>query len=221
MRTVLFDLDGTLIDHFEAIRTGINHAARELGLPEHSLEAVHSAVGGAIKLSLSRLLGEEHVDAALPYFYEAFEAVYLEQVSVIPGAAWLVGELHQRGLQLAVLTNKDQRFAKPLLESVGLAPYLDGIFGTIDDGLRKPQRAFTERALRVLDADSASTVLIGDSPFDGHTAAEAGIPVYLMATGSHSLAALKNEVEADGFFNDPFELGQSLFELPCPEPSRV
>lgn len=221
MRTVLFDLDGTLIDHFEAIRTGINHAARELGLPEHSLEAVHSAVGGAIKLSLSRLLGEEHVDAALPYFYEAFEAVYLEQVSVIPGAAWLVGELHQRGLQLAVLTNKDQRFAKPLLESVGLATYLDGIFGTIDDGLRKPQRAFTERALRALDADSASTVLIGDSPFDGQTAAEAGIPVYLMATGSHCLEALEAEVQADGYFSDPYELGQLVFELSCPEPSRV
>jgi phosphoglycolate phosphatase len=219
MQTVLFDLDGTLIDHFEAIRTGVNHAAHALGLPKCSLEEVHAAVGGAIRLSLSRLLGEEYVEAALPHYYEAFEAVYLEQVSVLPGAAWLVGALHQRAVSMAVLTNKDQRFAEPLLETVGLARYLKGVFGTHNDGLRKPQRAFTERAMRALGADPYSTVLIGDSPFDAETAAQAGIPVYLVATGSHSLDALKAEVKADGYFSDPFELGQTVFELPCPDPA--
>jgi phosphoglycolate phosphatase len=221
MQTVLFDLDGTLIDHFEAIRTGVNHAARQLGLPEQPLESVHAAVGGAIRLSLSRLLGEEFVEQALPHFYEAFEAVYLDQVSVIPGAAWLVGALHQRSVPMAVLTNKDQRFATPLLESVGLARYMNGIFGTHNDGLRKPQREFTERAMRTLGADPATTVLIGDSPFDAETADQAGIPVFLVATGSHSLATLKAEVKADGYFSDPFELGQTVFQLPCPDPGQV
>jgi phosphoglycolate phosphatase len=221
MQTVLFDLDGTLIDHFEAIRTGVNHAAFKLGLPEHSLESVHAAVGGAIRLSLSRLLGDEFVEQALPYFYEAFEEVYLNQVSVIPGAAWLVGALHQCSISMAVLTNKDQRFADPLLESVGLARYMKGVFGTHNDGLRKPQREFTERAMRSLEANAASTILIGDSPFDAETAAQAGIPVYLVATGSHSLAALKAEAKADGYFSDPFELGQTLFQLSCPDPGQV
>ncbi len=221
MQTVLFDLDGTLIDHFEAIRTGVNHAASQLGLPVQSLESIHAAVGGAIRLTLSRLLGEGFVDEALPYFYEAFEAVYLDQVSVISGAAWLVGSLHQRSVSMAVLTNKDQRFAAPLLESVGLARYMSGIFGTLNDGLRKPQREFTERAMRTLGADPASTVLIGDSPFDAETAAQAGIPIFLVATGSHSLVALKAEVNADGFFSDPFELGQKVFQLPCPNPCQA
>jgi HAD superfamily hydrolase (TIGR01509 family) len=217
METIFFDLDGTLIDHFEAIRTGVNHAARSLDLPERSLEEIHAAVGGAIRLSLGRLLGESVVEAALPYFHEAFEAVYLDQVRVIPGAAWLLGALRQRKITLAVLTNKDQRYVDPLLERVGLAGYLDGIFGTHDDGLRKPQRAFTERAMRALKADPANTMLIGDSPFDAETAKAAGIPVYLVATGSHSLAELKAAADAAGYFTDPFALGQTVFELPCPD----
>ncbi len=221
MRTVLFDLDGTLVDHFEAIRAGVNHAAGALNLPPVDLPSIHRAVGGGIRLTLTRLFGMERLDTALPHFYHGFEAVYLKEVTVLPGAAWLVGALAERGHAMAVLTNKDARFAVPLIEAIGLAQYFKGVFGTEDDGLRKPDAAFTQRALATMNVVASDCVLVGDSPFDAETAAAVDMQAYLIASGSHSIEQLKTEApSAAEIYANAFDLGQFAFGLHPPDPGR-
>jgi len=215
VRTVLFDLDGTLIDHFSAIHRSVAHAQRQLGLPESDYATVRSTVGGSVPVTLGRLLGETRVEAALPHFRGYFDRIMLEDVAVLPGAAELLPALKARGLQLAVFTNKFSDHSRATLDHLGLSQWLDGIIGTGDVPWRKPEPAFTRYALEQLGADVASTILVGDSPFDFQAAGAAGLPCYLVATGSHSEAELAETTTAAGIFADLTALGEQVFGLNC------
>ena len=82
MNTVIFDLDGTLVDNFVAIAESIHHAQRQLNLPESPFETVKSAVGGGYKLTLRRLFGSK-LKKAEPYFVEYFNENRLNGIQVL------------------------------------------------------------------------------------------------------------------------------------------
>jgi phosphoglycolate phosphatase len=214
MQTILFDLDGTLIDHFSAIHRSVAHAQRELGLPESDYATVRSTVGGSVPITLGKLCGTEQVEAAEPIFREHFASIMLEDVEALPGADWLLSELKAQGKQLGVFTNKYEAHSKAVLEHLGLAPLLDEIIGTgHGHGLRKPDPRFTMEALERMNTASDEAIMVGDSPFD-FAAAEAGcMDCYLVATGSHNKAQLAEETAAEGIYSSLFELGEAIFGL--------
>ena len=219
VRTVLFDLDGTLIDHFSAIHRSVAFAQRQLGLPESDYATVRATVGGSVPVTLARLLGEARVEAAIPHFRDHFSRIMLEDVAPLPGAAELLATLKRRSLQLAVFTNKFTDHSHATLDHLGLTQWLDAIIGTGDVPWRKPELAFTHHALQQLGADAASTILIGDSPFDFQAADAAGLPCYLVATGSHSEAELRAMAKPAGIFADLTALGKQVFGLTEPSPA--
>jgi len=106
MQNILFDLDGTLIDHFSAIHRGVVFAQQQLGLPESDYAKVRATVGGSVPITLGKLCGEEHVEAAIPHFREHFAAIMFEDVDIIPGSDWLLKELKAKGFKIGVFTNK-------------------------------------------------------------------------------------------------------------------
>lgn len=214
MQTVLFDLDGTLIDHFSAIHRSIVHAQTEMGLSESDYDTVRATVGGSIVVTLERLIGKEKVEAALPLFRAHFETIMLEDVAILPGAEWLLNALHKKGYKLAVFTNKIGPHARALTKHLGLDQWLFATIGTEDTPHRKPNPIFTAYALETTDSASEDTILVGDSPFD-YAAAEAGClcAAYLVATGSHTAEQLARETAADGIYADLYELGEAVFGL--------
>lgn len=213
--TILFDLDGTLIDHFSAIHRAIAHAQGKLGIAESSYAEVRSAVGGSVPITLAKLCGgAEQAAAAEPHFLEHFIEIMHDDVSVLPGAENLLRALRARGLTLAVLTNKYEAHARSTLEHLGLAPLLDAILGTgAANPFRKPDPRFTMQALEQLDRASADCVLVGDSPYDFATAEAACIECHLVATGSHTIAQLQAETAADGIHEDLAALARDYFRL--------
>lgn len=213
MKTILFDLDGTLIDHFKAIHISINFAQERLGLPLSSYELVRTTVGGSLVVTLARLLGEEYVDSATPLFNQRFVEVMLEEVEILEGASELLQALKQQCYQLAVFTNKVGDHARATLTHLGMADQLDAIVGTVDTPYRKPQIEFTEHIMNALKATPETTVLIGDSPFDYEAAAVLNLKSYLVATGSHTMEQLKAETQADGIYESLGELAQAVFDL--------
>lgn len=192
---VLFDLDGTLIDHFNVIYRCYVHTQERLGLPPATYEKVKATVGGSIPVTMRRLIGEAgDLDEALRLFREEFDRTMLDDITVLPGTEWLLTALRGEGKTLAVLTNKDGPAARAVLKHLGLDTFFSTIYGAVDTPWRKPQPELTRRVLDDLDADPASTLLIGDSPFDIATAHNAQLACAVVATGSHTEAQL-NESE--------------------------
>jgi phosphoglycolate phosphatase len=191
-RTVLFDLDGTLIDHFAAIHRCHAYAMRKLGLPEPTLAQVRAAVGGGLDEAIARLAGREHVAAALPLFIEHWNATNLDDVALLPGARELLAELNAAGVRCAVLTNKRGYAAREVCTHLGLDPLLAGVFGAGDVAWIKPDPRFTAHALAARSAARpGTTALVGDSPYDLAAAQNAGLGFIGVTTGTHSAEELR------------------------------
>lgn len=185
-RTVLFDLDGTLIDHFAAIHRCHGHTMRQLGLPEPTIAQVRAAVGGGLENAIAQLAGRARVAAALAIYRPHWDATMLDDVVLLPGARELLTALKQRGVKAAIFTNKLGDSSRRVAAHLGLAGLLAGNFGAKDTPWLKPAVEFTQHALAQLGADAATTALVGDSPYDLAAAHNAGLAFIGVTTGTHS-----------------------------------
>lgn len=214
IRAVLFDLDGTLIDHFATLYACYQHALSTLGLPVPSPEFVRRSVGGSMEVTLAKLVDARHVEAAARLWREHLARIYLDDVTLMPGAGELVRALHARGLRLGVFTNKIGENSRGICAHLGLSPHLDLILGANDSPWRKPQPEFTRLALERLGASADETVLIGDSPYDLDAARAGGTRASLVTTGTHSAAELiAAGAVPESVFPDLRALGRGVFGL--------
>lgn len=215
---ILFDLDGTLIDHFTTIHKSVAYAQRALGLPESEYATVRATVGGSVPITLGKLCGSENVAAAEPLFRQHFSEIIFDDVLILPGAAWLLQTLKEKGAKLGVFTNKYADDSRAVLAHLGLDPWLDVIIGTGDPDCpyRKPDPLFTAYALVQLDCASEEALMIGDSPHD-LAAAEAGcLECHLVATGTHSIEQLGEHHDEAHIHTNLYELGERVFGLKRP-----
>lgn len=188
---VLFDLDGTLIDHFKAIHRCHTHAMTRLGLPAPTMEQVRAAVGGGVELAVERLVGPALKAEALALYRPHWNATMLEDAEVLPGAHTLLTALRAHGVKTAVFTNKHGPSSRAVCGHLGLSPLLDGNFGATDTPWLKPEPAFAQHVLARLGADAKDTLLVGDSPFDAQAAQNAGLAFIGVTTGTHNEAELR------------------------------
>src|SRR5512136_650817 len=102
VRGVIFDLDGTLIDSYQAIYLGFHYTYSELGLPPLSHGEVEKAIGLGLSYTFRELLGEERVAQALTLFRKKYEEVFRAHTHLLPDVRQVVESLQGRGIQLAV-----------------------------------------------------------------------------------------------------------------------
>lgn len=190
-RTVLFDLDGTLIDHFAAIHRSHAYAMSQLGLPVPTLAQVRAAVGGGLEQAIARLAGPDNVAAVLAVYRPYWNATMLDDVQLLPGAREILTTLKQAGIRSAVFTNKHGPSSRRICEHLGIAELLTGNFGATDTPWLKPERAFADHVFTALQADSKTTALVGDSPFDVAAAKNAGVDFFGVTTGTHTADELR------------------------------
>lgn len=190
-RTVLFDLDGTLIDHFGAIHRCHAHAMRTLGLPAPTMQQVRNAIGRGLEDAIEALAGRENIARILPLYLEHWRATNLDDVALLPGALELVLALRARGVTCGVLTNKRGDASREVCAHLGLTPHLAGIFGAGDTPWLKPEPEFARHALGRLGADTADCLLVGDSPYDLAAARNAGLGFIAVTTGTHTAEELR------------------------------
>jgi HAD superfamily hydrolase (TIGR01509 family) len=185
-RTVLFDLDGTLIDHFAAIHRSYVHTLPQLGLPAPTLAQVRAAVGGGLENAMLNFVPEARLAEALKIFRAFWDVHMLEDVEPLPGAVELLRALPSRGIVCAVLTNKHGPSSRAICDHLRLTPYLSAIVGATDTAWLKPQPEFTRHVLTLLHAEPSAALLVGDSPYDVQAAHSAGLPCWAVATGTHN-----------------------------------
>lgn len=207
--TFLFDLDGTLVDHFAAIHRAHSHTMAQLGLPPPTMEQVRAAVGGGVELAVSRLVGRERTAEALEIYRPYWAATMLNDVELLPGARELLRALHARGAKLAVLTNKHGPSSRLICDHLNITSFLNGIFGAADTPWLKPQPEFAQHALTTLGAIAKDTLLIGDSTYDVETGHLGGFPCWCVTTGTHSAEELR-AAGASEIFSDLFGVARHL-----------
>ncbi len=184
VRGVIFDLDGTLIDSYQAIYLGFHYAYSEMGLPPLSYGQVERAVGRGLAHTFRELLGEERVPQALTLFRKKYEEVFPTHTRLLPDAREVVGSLQGRGLQLAVATNKFGQFSRKIFEHFGMEKMFTVILGDGDVSQNKPDPEMLYLAMDKMGVGKEETIFVGDSVIDIQTGKNAGIPVFAVPTGN-------------------------------------
>jgi len=186
MGAVLIDLDGTLVDTAPDIASAVNRMLHALGAPALALETVTGFIGNGVPTLVQRVLAARGIapsQHALTLFHRHYADTNGRDSRVFPGVVTGLSRLRDANYRLACVTNKPQAASDALLSSSGLAPYFDAVVGGDATPHMKPHAAPLLHACRMLDADPACSVLVGDSGVDVAAARAAGMPVFIVRYG--------------------------------------
>ena len=183
-RTVIFDLDGTLVDSFPGIQLGLNRALAELGGSSRELDWVRRHVGrGARRLSAAAAGREIDPEALLERFRHHYSDVLTDHTPPYEGVTETLRDMACRHA-LAIASNKPLHWVERLVDHLGWSAFMAAVVGPESAGAHKPDPAMIEVVLKKVDGRSGDALLVGDMPVDAATGANAGLPVVGVATGS-------------------------------------
>jgi len=209
-RAVLLDMDGTLVDHFEALYRCYKFVAEKLDQKAPSQDEVRRGVGGSMPVTIRKFFPENVISEAIHLWRAHFDEIHLENVILLDGAMALLQTLHRNNIKTAVFTNKIGQHSRNICDDQGLSPYLAETLGAEDTEYRKPQPEFSRHILEKLGTSSSETIMIGDSPFDIEAAHCVGMTAFCVPTGSHSVEELES-AGADYIFSSLREINDGLF----------
>lgn len=170
---VLFDMDGVLMDSFEAWASLVDAAARHFGHPSVTRGAFRAVYGQPTQSDVDHFFPDQTVESVEAY-YEAHFAEHAAAAEVVPGAVELLTALERQGVPTAVITNTPAALARQMLDSASLAP--NAVVGGSDVPNAKPAPDMVFRACELLGVEPWDALVVGDSPYDKQAAASAGAP---------------------------------------------
>ncbi len=202
-RTVLFDLDGTLIDSGAIILASFKHATRTVlsrEIPDAELAAF---VGGSSLYDQMRAIDDEQADELVRVYREHNEPLH-DELEVFEGVEQILAELESQGRRLGIVTAKRRKTVELAFAVLPLERYFDVVVTSDMTERHKPDPAPVLAALELLDADPAEAAFVGDSPFDIGAGKAAGVYTVAVAWGNiHEREAL---ADADALVETPEEL---------------
>lgn len=208
MKTVIFDLDGTLADTSGDLLAAANACFREMGygdVLEPGRDAGVALRGGRFMLTagLKRLGAYDvaKVDVYYPVLLEAYGAAISEHTVIYPGAMEAVEALKSLGFGVGICTNKPEALAHQLLTDLGVISAFGALVGADTLPVRKPDPAPLVETARRLGGDPKQSLLVGDSDTDRNTAKAANVPSVLVTFGpsGEDMAALEPEALLDDY----------------------
>lgn len=212
MRTVIFDLDGTLADTSGDLIAAANACFRQMGLGDVLDPGSDQGIalrGGKMMLrhGLERhgRLDPEVIETFYPVLLDAYSAALDVHTVLYPGAMAAVEALKSQGYGVGICTNKPEALADQLLGRLGVRDAFASLVGADTLTVRKPDPEPLREAARRAGGDPARCVLIGDSDTDRNTARAAGVPSVLVTFGPSGadMAALQPEALLERFDDLP------------------
>lgn len=210
--TIIYDLDGTLLNSLDDIRDSANYTMRQMGVSEKSKDEIKMAVGNGVKNLLTCCLPEKKGDEkaleqALRIFREHYFIHSQDKTAPYSGACAHLQRLQEQGLKMAVVSNKPNEAAQKVVRHF-FGDWVSYVSGEREGMRRKPAPDLIQEAMRTLNSDNAGAVYVGDTEVDVLTARNAGLPVILVSWGYRSREALE-PLQAD-YLVDSFEELTSL-----------
>ncbi|MFN2316498.1 MAG: HAD-IA family hydrolase [Gemmatimonadales bacterium] len=174
--TVLFDLDGTLIDSIRLIIDSYHHTLATHGLPPRSDEEWLAGIGTPLTVQFSQWTDDADGMAALVATYREYNLAHHDsRVSAYPGVVDMIHVLTQRQLRLGVVTSKNVAGARRGLRLIGIEETMEVIIGADDVTRPKPDPEPVMMAMERLGVSPDTTVYVGDSLHDMHSGRGAGV----------------------------------------------
>lgn len=176
---VIFDLDGTLLNTLDDLGDAGNYTCRQMGWPEHSMDAYKYFVGNGIEKLVERFTPEDHrtraeLKAAYDIFMPYYNAHKEDKTQPYAGIDGLLLALRASDIKFAVLTNKADHLAKPVMER-----YFPGVFSFVQGALpghpTKPDPTLLYELMKKMGAVPEETLFVGDSNVDIRTAKNGGL----------------------------------------------
>jgi len=189
-RGIVFDLDGTLVDGYLGITTGVNAARAVFSLPPLTVDDVRGRVGHGLPHLMEAVVGPERAVTGAAIFRAVYDRVCEEQTLPVPALAETLAGLVARGVRLSVASNKPAAFSNRILERLAVRERFDAVFGPETAGAAKPDPAMIRACLRAMGVGNAEALYVGDMTIDAEAGARAGVAVVLLAGGSCPAAEL-------------------------------
>ena len=203
MRTVIFDLDGTLADTSGDLISAANFCFRDLGLGDlldPATDAATALRGGRamLRLGFSRVegFGEAEVDRQYDVLLRAYADDIDTHTVMYPGAMDAVGRLKMAGYAVGIATNKPEGLAETLMTRLGVRSEFASLIGADTLPVRKPDPEHHFEAVRRAGGKPESSLLVGDTQTDRDTSRNAGVPSVLVTFGPGRDDVLSLEADA-------------------------
>ena len=214
MKTVIFDLDGTILDTLEDLKNAVNHALNFYNYPEKDLEFVRKAIGNGTQVLIKRCtpctISEEDYRKVFNEFKSFYLSHYADYTRPYEGIKDLLGALKGQCL-IAVVSNKDNDLTQNLInkEFPGL---FDIIQGSYFDRPKKPDPYLIDKILDENNIRKEDCLYVGDTNVDKESALNAGLDYRLVSYGYRTKEELEKMCPSDTPFSSVKELSDFLLK---------
>ena len=193
--TILFDLDGTLVDTAPDLMLAHNHVMKKFGYPTKSTEEIRNLVGkgagaligrslwGQAKKEFSKVLDDKIKDEMVKEFINFYGRNIINESTLINGVKEFLIWCKEQNISMGVCTNKQEHLSNDLLKKIGIYDFFEYVAGSNTFDYCKPDPRHLTNVVEILDGDLKKTIMIGDSETDANAAKAAEIPIILLENG--------------------------------------
>mgnify|MGYP001404724601 FL=1 len=193
--TILFDLDGTLVDTAPDLMRAHNHVMKKFGFPTKSTEEIRNLVGqgagamlgrsiwGQAKKEFGKVQDEKIKKEMVKDFVDFYGKNIVNESTLINGVKKFLIWCKEKKISMAVCTNKQEHLAIDLLKKIGINDFFAYVAGHNTFDYCKPDPRHLTSVVEILGGDISKTLMIGDSETDANAAKNAGIPIILLEDG--------------------------------------
>jgi phosphoglycolate phosphatase len=193
--TILFDLDGTLVDTAPDLMNAHNHVMKKYGYPTKSTEEIRNLVGqgagamlgrsiwGQAKKEFGKIHDQKIKDEMVEDFVNFYGDNIVNESTLIDGVKEFLKWCKKKSISMAVCTNKQEHLAIDLLKKIGINDYFEYVAGHNTFEYCKPDPRHLTSVIEILGGDVNKSLMFGDSETDANAAKAASIPVILLENG--------------------------------------
>ena len=206
--TILFDLDGTLVDTAPDLMGAHNHVMKKFGFHQKKLSDIKHLAGKGAWIMMQRSFKEEITDEKLKKeMVKEFIDYYAKNIDKgskpIQGVVDFLKWAKLKKIAMAVCTNKQERLAVDLLNKINLAEYFDYVAGCDTFDFNKPDPRHLTNVVEILGRDINKTIMVGDSEVDSQSAYSAKLPFILVEDGytEKNINQIPHDISIKNFLN--------------------
>ena len=193
--TILFDLDGTLVDTAPDLMTAHNHVMKKFGYSTRSIDEIRNLVGkgaavligrsiwGSAKKEFSKITDEKIKNEMVKEFISFYGKNIVKDSKLIKGVLEFLNWAKSKNISMGVCTNKQEHLAIDLLKKIEIYDYFEYVAGGNTFEYCKPDPRHLTSIIEIMNGDIKKSLMVGDSENDADAAKSAGIPMILVEDG--------------------------------------